>query len=124
MNATIPPQRAQEIARAALNRARHLCPPSKIDPEAWLAEVYRHRRSLSEIGRVAALLAVMRPVRRDVYLREIAEPLHLSRRNVRDALAALQKGGFIDMHATLRPEAAELTLRLPANRPEDSRAGR
>jgi len=108
------------VAEIAIDRARRIAPIIGPDPLHWLAAVLRRYRSFSNEGRVAGLLAALRPVRAVVYLRAVAAPLHLSVREVREAIRALETSGFLRTAPTIRTEALEITL---PKRP-DSAAGR
>lgn len=98
------------VAAISLDRARRIAPTLGPDPLIWLAALLRRYRSYSAEGRVAAVLAAICPVRAVVYLRAIAAPLHLSVREVRDVIRALEVGGFLRTAPTIRTEALEITL--------------
>lgn len=98
------------VAEITLDRARRIAPTIGPDALHWLATVLRRHKSFSDEGRVAALLAALRPVHAVVYLGQIAKPLHLSAREARDTIRALETGGFLKTAPTIRTEALEITL--------------
>jgi|GEM_PF-2873091 len=110
--------REQGVAAIVLERATRLARPGGPDPAVWLALVLRRWRSHSHEGRIAALLAAMKPRHADVYVRDLGAPLHLSRREVQESLRSLELAGFIRTATTIRTDAIELTLVTPKHAPE------
>lgn len=98
------------VAELALDRAIKIAPASGPEPVPWLAVTLRRHKSFSTEGRVASLLAALRPIRAVLYLRALAEPLHLSRREVKEALRTLETSGFIRTAPTIRTGAIEVTI--------------
>ncbi len=113
-----PSARELSVAQISLNRARLIAPRNGPDPLLWLAAVLRRHKSFSATGRVASVLAALRPVRTDLYVRQIAEPLNLSVREVRSALHTLEVDGFLKTARTIRAEALEVTLTLRETPPD------
>jgi hypothetical protein len=113
-----PSARELGVAQVSLNRAQLIAPRHGPDPVEWLAAVFRKHKSFSSRGRVASMLAALRPIRADVYLRQVAQPLHMSVSELRAALHDLERDGFVKTALTIRAEALEVTLTLRETPPD------
>lgn len=98
------------VAEIALDRARKIAPAVGPAPLLWLAAVLRRHKSFSHEGRLASMLAAINPARSILYLRPVAAALHMSPREVREALRTLEAGGYIRTATTIRTEAVEIAL--------------
>lgn len=111
-------KREASAAKGALIEAYQAIGAGRVNPISWLSLAHRAHHPGSDVGRIATLLAAFAPRYSDIYMRDICQPLILSRADAHDALKALQRAGLLVIRPSLRTEALELTIRIPQSNAE------
>ncbi|WP_346893788.1 hypothetical protein [uncultured Roseibium sp.] len=78
----------------------------------WLGRVYRAYGRLEPASKVAAYLGVIEPQDEEVRIRRIVKGIHVSEREVEQALNRLAADGFIVLRPAIRVNAVRIRLSI------------